>query len=89
MTDQSPLYFGIEKHLPHFTVQHDREYVTGDGVIHAQGIERFWSLLKRGLRGTFHHVMPEYLPMSCDEYAFRYNARKVTDVERFASALGK
>jgi len=87
MTDQSSLYFGIAEHLPHFTVQHDREYVTGDGIIHTQGIEGFWSLLKRGLNGTFHHVKPSYLPMYCDEFAFRYNERKVTDGERFASAL--
>ncbi|MCH7985445.1 MAG: transposase [Acidobacteria bacterium] len=74
--------------LPHLAVQHHREYVTGDGVVHTQGIEGFWSLLKRGLNGTFHHVTPEYLGMYCDEFAFRYNARKMNDGERFASALG-
>ena len=44
-------------------------------------------MLKRGLNGTFHHVTPEYLGMYCDEFAFRYDARKMSDGERFASAL--
>ena len=87
MTDESPLYVGIDEHLPHLAVQHDREYVTGDGIVHTQGIEGFWSLLKRGLNGTFHHVMPEYLGMYCDEFSFRFNTRKMIDGERFASAL--
>jgi transposase-like protein len=88
MTDESPLYGDIRRVLPHSTVKHDQEYVTGDGI-HTQGIENFWSLLKRGLHGTFHHVRPDYLGMYCDEFAFRYNARRVSDQERFASALSQ
>lgn len=86
VTDESPLYFGIGDQLPHETVSHRREYVTGDGI-HTQGIENFWSLLKRGLYGTYHHVTPEYLGMYADEFAFRFNARKMSDAERVASAL--
>ena len=88
VTDESPLYVGINKYLPHLAVQHQNEYVTGDGMVHTQGIDGFWSLLKRGLIGTYHHVRPQYLAMYCDEFAFRYNARKQSDGERFASALG-
>ncbi|MEX1253898.1 MAG: IS1595 family transposase [Dehalococcoidia bacterium] len=86
VTDESPLYGDIKTLLPHRTVKHSEEYVTGDGI-HTQGIENFWSLLKRGLHGTFHHVRPAYLGMYADEFAFRYNAREMNDGERFASAL--
>jgi len=86
VTDESPLYGEIKTLLPHRTVTHAKQYVTGDGI-HTQGIEGFWSLLKRGLHGTFHHVRAEYLGMYCDEFAFRYNARKASDEERFASAV--
>ena len=86
VTDESFLYEGIEDHLPHDTIRHADAYIMGHGI-HTQGIENFWSLLKRGLIGTYHHVTPHYLSQYVGEFSFRYNARKMTDPERFAHAL--
>jgi transposase-like protein len=87
ITDEHPVYHGISRYLPHDTVEHQQAYVMGEDI-QTQGIENFWSLLKRGLIGTFHHVEAKYLEGYVDEFAFRFNARKMTDEERFASALG-
>ena len=86
VTDESGLYGDIKRLLPHRTVKHANEYVTGDGI-HTQGIEGFWSLLKRQLFGILHHVEAGFLPLYADEAAFKYNARKMNDRERFAFAL--
>ena len=86
ITDESKLYHGLRYRMRQDRVKHYEAYVTG-GDIHTQGIENFWGLLKRGLHGTYHHVRPEYLGQYVDEFAFRFNARKMTDVERFAHAL--
>jgi transposase-like protein len=88
LTDESPLYTGISRHLPHGQVQHDREYVSGYGI-HTQGIENYWSLLKRGLIGVFHHVSVGHLPEYLGEFEFRFNRRRVCDEERFASLMGQ
>lgn len=86
MTDESNLYDDIKRLLPHRSVRHADEYVTGDGI-HAQGIENFWSILKRQLYGTHHHVEAGFLNMYADEAAFKFNTRKMSDGERFAYAL--
>ena len=49
---------------------------------HTQTIESFWSLLKRGIMGSFHHVTREYLPLYVNEFAFRYNGRNDPDMFR-------
>ncbi len=87
ITDESWLYGGIDKELPHGVVRHKSEYVRG--TTHTQGIESFWSILKRGLIGTYYHVDAAYLNQYVQEFAFRHNARKITDAERFASLLGQ
>lgn len=58
-----------------------------DGQIHTQGIENFWSLLKRCLGGTYISVEPFHLFRYVDEQAFRFNNRKMTDGERFTEAM--
>jgi hypothetical protein len=69
-------------------VDHTREYV--DGNVHTNGMENFWSLLKRGIGGTYVSVEPFHLFRYIDEQAFRFNNRLhedgevVTDVERFS-----
>jgi len=88
ITDEYPIYHGMSRHLPHGIVNHDREYVS-EGGIHTQGIENYWSLLKRGLYGVFHHVSVDHLPHYLDEFEFRFNRRKVCDAERFASLMGQ
>jgi len=70
----------------HETVNHVEEYVRGQ--VHTQGIENFWSLLKRGLRGTYVAVEPFHLDRYVDEQVFRFNLRKKhTDLSRFKAAL--
>ena len=54
---------------------------------HTNGIENFWSLLKRGLKGTYISVEPFHLFRYLDEQAFRYNNRKTDDGERFRQTL--
>ena len=81
MTDGSPIYKGMGEHLPHGVINHELAYVAGD--IHTQNIEGYWSILKRGVYGVFHHVGDGYLPMYLSEFDFRFNARRVSDSERF------
>jgi transposase-like protein len=71
----------------HETVNHMEEYVRGQ--VHTQGIDNFWSLLKRGLTGTYVAVEPFHLDRYVDEQAFRYNNRAtpdnpLNDSDRFA-----
>lgn len=87
MTDGNPAYAAIEDHLPHGVIRHESEYVRGE--IHTQGIENYWSILKRGLYGTFHHVDAGYLASYLNEFEFRFNRRQVSDAERFAALMGQ
>ena len=58
-----------------------------DGEAHTNGLENFWSLLKRAIRGTYVPVEPFHLFRYVDEQAFRFNNRAGTDATRFALAL--
>lgn len=87
MTDGHPAYRLIKNVLPHGIIDHEVAYV--DGPVHTQGIENYWSLLKRGLVGTFHHVDQSYLPEYLSEFEFRFNRRKIADEERFAALVGQ
>ena len=70
----------------HQTVTHSKgEYVRG--VVHTNTVEGFFSLFKRGLMGTFHHVSVGHLPRYLAEFDFRYNLRTVTDGERTTAAI--
>lgn len=74
----------------HETVNHVNEYVRGE--VHTQGIENFWSLLKRSLRGTYVAVEPFHLDAYVAEQVFRLNNRAtkdnpLTDADRFALAV--
>ena len=76
----------------HETVDHLNEYVRGE--VHTNGIENFWSLLKRGLRGTYVAVEPFHLERYVDEQVFRYNNRAtrrnpLNDADRFILALSQ
>ncbi len=84
-TDQWGGYRGLDKTYPHKTVDHAKgQYVVG--AIHTQTIEGFWSILKRGMVGTFHKVSAKYLPLYVAEFQFRYNNRGNADI--FGAALG-
>jgi transposase-like protein len=92
-TDQSTVYMGLAAKYAHQVVNHLERYV--DGQVHTNGIENFWSLLKRGLNGTYVAVEPFHLSRYVDEQVFRYNhrkdevGRKLTDAERFAAVLSQ
>lgn len=77
VTDEWGGYKGLSKDFLHVVVNHAVEYVNGQ--IHTNGIENFWSLLKRGLHGTYVSVEPFHLFRYIDEQAFRYNHRKNMD----------
>lgn len=70
-TDEGGVYHGLEAHVPHETVFHGLFYAIGD--LHTNGIESFWSLLKRGIVGSYHHVSPKHLQRYVDEYCWRSN----------------
>ena len=85
-TDELASYTGLEKDYVHQFVNHAEKYVEGN--VHTNGIENFWSLLKRGLKGTYVSVEPFHLFRYLDEQAFRYNERKGSDADRFVEAVG-
>jgi hypothetical protein len=66
-------------------INHAECYVRG--LVHTNGIENFWSLLKRGLGGTYVSIEPFHLFRYIDEQAFRFNNRKLTDAQRFDIAM--
>jgi transposase-like protein len=72
----------------HKTVNHMTEYVRGE--VHTNGIENFWSLLKRTLKGTYVAVEPFHLDRYVTEQVFRFNncGKKMTDASRFEKVLG-
>jgi len=85
-TDENRAYRRIDKRFPHRTVTHSAgQYV--DGVVHTQTIDGFWSLIKRGIVGTFHKVSAKYLPLYVAEFEWRYNNRKNPDL--FGAAIAR
>jgi hypothetical protein len=69
----------------HSVIDHAEAYV--DGAVHTNGLENFWSLLKRAIKGTYINVEPFHLFRYLDEQAFRFNKRKLSDAARFILAL--
>lgn len=86
-TDEWKGYSGLHADYIHQVIDHAEKYV--DGQIHTNGIENFWSLLKRGLKGTYVSVEPFHLFRYIDEQVFRYNNRKVKDADRFHLAVSR
>lgn len=91
-TDDAVAYMdGLQEHFVHDVVNKTEAYVRDR--VHVNGMENFWSLLKRGLKGTYVCVEPFHLSRYVDEQVFRFNNRKhddnskVTDAERFAQAM--
>src|SRR6266849_6581855 len=81
-------YEGLETDYAHKVIDHAVQYV--DGRIHTNGLENFWSLLKRGISGTYVSVEPFHLFRYLDEQTFRYNNRKdMENVDRFKLALSQ
>jgi transposase-like protein len=92
-TDAATGYYNLaEKDFIHETVDHVQQYVRGQ--IHTNGIENFWSLLKRGLKGTYVAVEPFHLDRYVSEQVFRFNNRAtkdnpLTDEDRFTLAMSQ
>jgi len=87
-TDEASAYFDIGPEYAHDVINHAEAYAVGQ--IHTNGLENFWSLLKRNLSGTYVCVEPFHLFRYLDEQAFRYNNRKdMTDGDRFSALVSQ
>ena len=84
-TDTLRSYNGLSADYVHEAIDHAREYVRGN--VHTNGLENFWSLLKRAIRGTYVSVEPFHLFRYLDEQAFRFNERENTDSGRFLKGI--
>lgn len=92
ITDEMAGYKGLGNDYVHQIIDHAVQYV--NGRVHTNGMENFWSLLKRGLGGTYVTVEPFHLFRYLDEQAFRFNNRstkekRVTDADRFDRVIRK
>ena len=83
-TDALKSYEGLNE-FEHGVIDHAEKYV--DGKIHTNGMENFWSLLKRSINGTYVSVEPFHLFRYLDEQVYRFNSRKLGDGERFSIAV--
>ena len=92
-TDDAVAYDKLHWRFVHEVVNKTESYVRGQ--VHVNGLENFWSLLKRGLNGTYVAVEPFHLFRYVDEQVFRYNHRKhdsgrtLSDADRFTAALSQ
>lgn len=89
-TDALKSYIGLDSDYEHQVIDHAVEYV--HGRVHTNTLENFWSLVKRGLHGTYISVEPFHLFRYLDEQSFRYNNRKTADnpltaADRFALVM--
>jgi transposase-like protein len=85
-TDALRSYSDLDAHYIHQVINHAERYAEGE--VHTNGIENFWSLLKRSIKGTYVTVEPFHLFRYLDEQAFRFNSRETSDVQRFTSVAG-
>ena len=92
-SDELKSYEGLSADYEHAVINHAVEYVNGN--IHTNGMENFWSLLKRGIHGTYVSIEPFHLFRYVDEQAFRFNTRldadgdKLTDGQRFSILMNQ
>jgi transposase-like protein len=84
-TDALKSYEGLDAEYVHQIVDHAVEYVKGH--VHTNGMENFWSHLKRTIYGTYIFVMPFHLFRYLDEQSFRFNNRDMDDAMRFRLSL--
>jgi transposase-like protein len=85
-TDAHPSYVLLRDEFTHAVVDHAETYV--DGRVHTNGLENFWSLLKRAIKGTYVSVEAFHLFRYLDEQSFRYNNRQTVDADRFERVTG-
>jgi transposase-like protein len=85
ITDALAPYDDLNSEYVHEVIDHAEAYVRGH--VHTNGIENFWSLLKRAIKGTYVSVEPFHLVRYLDEQTFRFNTRKTNDANRFESVV--
>jgi transposase-like protein len=86
-TDALKSYDHLGVYYQHQVIDHAEAYVRGE--VHTNGMENFWSLLKRAIRGTYVSVEPFHLFRYLDEQAFRFNERDTNDQERFVRTMAQ
>lgn len=89
MTDEAPVYKRTGKTFAnHLAVNHSAdEYVRLGSFVHINTAENFFSIVKRGITGSFHHVSEAHLHRYMVEFDYRYNTRSLNDFERFAASI--
>jgi len=86
VTDEWGAYSTLKKDYDHKIVNHKAGQYATD-TFHNNSVEGFWSLLKRGIFGIYHSASAKHLDKYCDEFAYRYNTRGISDGDRFALSL--
>lgn len=87
VTDSHLSYVGLgAEYRQHLTVNHSVMQFR-DGIAYTNSVEGFFSCLKRSIIGCYHYMSPKHLQRYCDETAYRYNSRKISDKERFNKAI--
>ena len=85
-TDDANAYEGLGNGFDHETVRHSvGEYVRG--MAHTNGIESFWSMLKRAHKGTFHKISPKHLQRYVNEFSGRHNVREADTLRQMESVV--
>jgi len=86
-TDGHTAYRLLDVDYNHQFVDHLKEYVRGQ--VHVNGLENFWCLLKRSIKGTYIKPEPAHISRYVDEQVFRFNSRSKTDADRFTAAVAR
>jgi transposase-like protein len=87
ITDQHLGYKGLDaEYATHLSVNHS-EFQYRDGIAYTNSVEGFFSCLKRSIIGIYHNVSPKHLQRYCTETSYRYNTRKIKDVDRFCQTI--
>lgn len=86
-TDQLKSYDNLGAYYKHQVINHAEAYARGE--VHTNGLENFWSLLKRSIKGTYVSVEPFHLFRYLDEQAFRFNNRALNDAGRFVGTMAQ
>jgi len=86
ISDEWKVYNGLSKDFSHIVINHKENKYSKNGFSN-NGIENFWSMMKRGIYGVYHQASPKHLHRYCDEFAHRYNTREMKDNDRFKMSL--
>lgn len=82
-SDGHTAYQNLCRYFDHYIVDHSKHEYVRDGHIYTNTIESFWAFMKRGLYGIYHFTSKKHLQLYIDEFAYRFNSRKMSDSNRF------